>query len=196
MHSWELPQTDLVYFHPILEYDQGRIDPTTNKSILADNLNASLVLNSVVGFDKWPRAKPDSFDAKRDVPAINNAPREVEKGGSRPMSLKERFKGQFVVSKSPLEVDSARYLCESPQVSGMDWVNLQEGQYCDMDKKQHWPLCEENGLTSNCFHLERQALLGDIPATVGDQNVPGPFLNLAVQVPDVVKQLNYRKDLK
>ncbi|KAF2806753.1 uncharacterized protein BDZ99DRAFT_84836 [Mytilinidion resinicola] len=57
------------------------------------------------------------------------------------------------VVRSHHEDHNATHLCSSRTSKGPDVVSLTEGGFCDMEKKQVWPLCSKEVL-SGCFDVD------------------------------------------
>lgn len=56
------------------------------------------------------------------------------------------------------EMHSASELCEDPMAWGPDFVSFHEGVFCDMKKKEVWPLCDAE-ITKNCFDWDARILV-------------------------------------
>ena len=56
-----------------------------------------------------------------------------------------------------MNTHSAKRLCGSNTSRGPDFVATSEKLFCDMTKKQAWPLCDEN-ITLACFDVEVQKM--------------------------------------
>ena len=59
---------------------------------------------------------------------------------------------------SPHDTHSAQQLCESATSHGPDFVSFSENIFCDMDTKEHWPLCKSDG-DDHCYHWDTHSLV-------------------------------------
>lgn len=62
------------------------------------------------------------------------------------------------IISSPHSEHSAQKLCESASSKGPDFVSLEEGIYCDMTTKTHWPLCSDS-VSSSCYDWNTHSLV-------------------------------------
>lgn len=59
------------------------------------------------------------------------------------------------------EMHSASELCKDPMAWGPDFVSFHERVFCDMRKKEVWPLCDME-ITNNCFDWDTRILVQKI----------------------------------
>jgi hypothetical protein len=141
-------ESALPVFKPYAEFEQGTlvdVDPAKIK----DSANWHT--------PEWALDKKGRKDDKRSVDfegetTVNGTNAELNSNQSR-----IRFHGQL--NKSGSAQHSAKELCESKTSFGPDFVNVEEGYFCDMDAKRAWPLCNEV-TTNNCFDNAANRMVG------------------------------------
>jgi len=78
---------------------------------------------------------------------------EMKMSSIRPKSMHHTL----ISSRHPEH--SAKHLCDNANSWGPDVVSETEGLFCDMDKKQLWPLCKKKSQMS-CFNTETNMMRG------------------------------------
>lgn len=125
---------DLWYFWPPLKYTAGNGDADMKRAIGINDGQVHEPYTSAPGFKK------------RDLVSDQQA-----RGPAR------RSTPEPVLVKSHREEHSATELCKAPNSKGPDFVSLPEKVFCDMDKKEIWPLCSDTQPFA-CFDLEKNTM--------------------------------------
>ncbi|KAF1936612.1 hypothetical protein EJ02DRAFT_459395 [Clathrospora elynae] len=145
-HSDIRPDDIVRFFDPPLEYmREESADPM--------NSTAGALVNPDQGKDRTTRAYADGTNL--DV-------RKLRKRQSRDLHGRRKMKARGVKNLDPghltvshMKGHSAKELCDDDMSLGADFVSMDEGLFCDMERAQLWPLCNA-ALTEDCFDLERQ----------------------------------------
>lgn len=157
--------TLIPIFWPPLRYNSDNSD--SNIALVVNN-NGELVIPEVDNTTPMELGNVKRRTERSTRKQPTNAP-ETKKG-ERAVETKEskRFMPDVLV-KSPLEEHRATVLCNSQFSRGPDFVSIHEGVFCDMDKKQTWPICSKQ-ITHACFDLE----LNDLrPTNKGKREING-----------------------
>lgn len=68
-----------------------------------------------------------------------------------------KFDGRLITSVH--ERHSARELCGNENSYGPDFVSYSENLFCDMETREHWPLCDGRQRKDKCYDLAAHSLL-------------------------------------
>jgi len=143
-----LQEQAISVFKPYAEFEQGTlvdVDPAKVK----DSANW---YTPEWALDKKGRKddKKRSVDFEAET-TVNGTNAQLVANG------RKLFQGQL--NKSGSAQHSAKALCESATSFGPDFVNVEEGYFCDMDAKRMWPLCTDE-ITNNCFNNAANKMIG------------------------------------
>jgi hypothetical protein len=146
-------ETDIAIFWPALEYTDDNADADLEKVKNNPGKVISKRKRDVVMRDEGiPEDDPNNQDKrqeaipeddpnnqdKRDEPIPEDDPNNQDK---RSTIRRRSPKVAGTVVKSSIDQHNASQLCKAPNSYGPDFVSLVEGVFCDMDKKEVWPLC-------------------------------------------------------
>lgn len=95
--------------------------------------------------------KPGRVNDKRSIPVINDVPVPTHN-----MTGRINRPGHVVISD--YKAHHASEVCGSETSRGPSFVSTQDGTYCDMSTKTHWPLCSEDGKTG-CFDMDTNEVI-------------------------------------
>lgn len=76
---------------------------------------------------------------------------------SSPPGRSSKFDGRLITSVH--EHHSARELCENGHSYGPDFVSFSENLFCDMEKKEIWPLCNGREVQNECYDMITHSLV-------------------------------------
>jgi hypothetical protein len=152
----------------------------------------------------WPKLQYNSDNSDADIKAVTN------NAGMMPKRRRARNNGQLsernlldnsttianttapgnsttpfmygVLIKSPFDQHNATHLCNSDNSKGPDFVSLVEEVFCDMEKKESWPICSDK-IAHGCFDCEVNQMR---PGPLGKRMIEGR------QIPDKT----YTKEVK
>jgi hypothetical protein len=91
------------------------------------------------------------FKRERQPPVLE---RSIGKRAEEPHNWCQE--SQLVISEH--DSHSAIQVCESQSSWGPDFISIVEGVYCDMCKRQYYPLCGGGKESTTCFDLENRQL--------------------------------------
>lgn len=83
------------------------------------------------------------------------------------------FDAQLVISAG--SGHSATELCEHPRSLGPDFVNPEEGVFCDMRNKTTLPVCG-GGVAENCFSMETLSMNGGVSSRFKRSSTPYTYV--------------------
>jgi hypothetical protein len=141
------------------EFNENGYATTNNDNIQSKYCQSPNALNFQYGND------PGTIYYKRDAAdSTRSYPPPIKQLHQRAPTARRSIADNRLV-KTSRPGQSARTLCESETSSGPNFVNLAEGLYCDMQKKELMPTCTEL-LGETCFDVERLAMKVD--GIIGD----------------------------
>ncbi|KAF4549441.1 Hypothetical protein D9617_21g096620 [Elsinoe fawcettii] len=119
-----LPDDELRFFSPPVEYDNGSI------------------VNPDQGIDRFTNAYPDYTDMTiRDTRRRMHA-RDIGRRSGKLNGIKNNQPGKLVVSGN--EQYSAVEVCGNANSLGADFVSLKEKKMCNMETGKVWALCDDD----------------------------------------------------
>jgi hypothetical protein len=125
------------------------------------------------GIDRGTRAYPDGTNFHIHDTKKRRHARDVNPQGLNVTGVKNVMPGHVVISN--LEGHSAKEVCEHPNSLGPDFVNKNEGIFCDMETGKWWPLCDEKtGTDEACFDLDTKTMKNYKPGSVQTRNEGHP----------------------
>jgi len=170
------PQTGFSLHWPEFVSKTGQVPDGKDPSYFCENtpVFALHTEEDPSGIDFWPLGNHSRIAARAEpAPPINKnlmqmnrrsaktttrdgAPR---KGGKKTAGKRNGniHANRLVVSDDAVNHPTAE-LCESETSVGPDFVNKAEGQYCRMEDKTLWPLCDAS-TTDDCFNLATHTLV-------------------------------------
>jgi hypothetical protein len=138
-------KTKISYFDPPLKYTEYNAD--ADQSVVTNN-HGSLIPDKR---DVLTSVDDRSNEDKRDNPTAA----ELERKTKRALAHKEFMETTLV--KSSHDQHNATMLCTSETSYGPDFVSTTDGKFCDMAKKELWPLCSSE-LQFECFDKDTNAM--------------------------------------